>query len=103
MPMLSQLPANCAAFPLRLAVTTPMWRTVNGLTYCNADGEQPSLLVRRVLAALPRPGSATRRPPGATHCPSCHPASTYLAQLSPWPTLRCIPAGLRLKRKLGLL
>lgn len=28
-----------------LAVTTPMWRTVNGLTYCNADGEQPSLLV----------------------------------------------------------
>ena len=45
---LQQLPCHaltvCLPAAPAPAAATPMWRQVNGLTYCNADGELPAPL-----------------------------------------------------------
>ena len=51
-------PTPCPPAPP--AVTTPMWRTVNGLTYCNADGEG------RVLRLGSEPHALLHTRPGCT-------------------------------------
>lgn len=80
--------------PLPPAVTTPMWRTVNGLTYCNADGEQPPPLFLSCMLAL-RLGLSLLPPvpnwQRFLHLPACFraPPGTHLSPLCDSP---CRPA-----------
>ena len=75
-----------------------MWRTVNGATYCNADGEANGMRGTAATLLVGTPAH-TGGHVGAARLPARSCTALSDRERSPCSS----PAGLRLKRKLGLL